>query len=977
VLNRTAIYWSLVLACFGLSVCPPIARGQQPTPRVNTELPESGSPLPIPKVPIVPGFGNDPPRRPELPGTSTSLQIPKELPAPPVEGGTGNTSAPPNRNTPERPTNTIDSQAENRLPVGSRVTLPETARQLIRFGPRYGTLNNAKSEPMQGEKGGQRVTYLGGLIVDVEYLEGTASRRVQFAADNVVMWIQGIRSDFDLSRPLSVDRPNAAEPPKKTGEKEGEKADEQKRVSVEMYLSGNVVIRTRSDGGAQGPVDQILRADEIFYDVQNSKAIAVQADLETKIVGQFDSVHIRGREIWQLGRHEFRSFDALTYSSKRPADPALVVATREATLTESNVVRRNIFGRPYRNARTGEPDIGYERTLVATENRVKLAGIPISYFPKYTTDINDPGGPLAGIGFRSDRIFGLFQAYTTWDLFKLLGLRGADGNQWLLNLDYLSLRGMGVGTDFFYRDLFGSAYKNVGNISVYGLYDDKGVDLLGGFRGTEPRNPYFRGRLNWTHNQDLFEEGTTFTRYTGQLAYFSDKNFYEQFYKLRFDQDRNQETFAYLYGAVGNFAWSGLGQIHMNRPWVTETAWLPRADAALIGQSFFDTLVYTGRATAGYARFQTASQEAISQIPSEASNVNTLRAGVYQRLSLPFDVGPSRVEPYGVMDLTAYSQDTTGSGRGRFYGGGGVKASVPFSKLYADVQSELFNVRGLNHKVELTANYFVAQSDTDPNRLPLLDRLNDDASDLSFRSFRRFGAVNRSPNGGLFRDSPSGIALTNSSLFDPVLLANRRLIQDRPEVLNDIQVLRTGIRQRWQTKRGPEGNDHTVDWMALDLSASFFPDRVRDNFGQSLGQLEYNFVWNAGDRTAINSSGWFDPHQFGTRYFNVGVYFNRPDGSNVYFGYRHTDPIGSRVFLAVLGYQFSRKYSISLANAFDLSNNFAQSSNIAFNRTGTDVTMSLGLSYNAFQNNLGVQFLLIPNAAVARRGQSVGNLFIQ
>jgi hypothetical protein len=962
---RTAITWSLVLSAVGLLALSPTAGGQQPTSRAVPVPPPVTAPAV--KVPIVPGFGNDPPPRPDLPGASTSLQLPRDIPSP--FGGM------PGRDPTERPTGPPDPSYESILPIGSSVTLPDTARQMIRFGPRYGVLNNAKSEPIPGVKDGQRVTYLGGLIVDVTYYDGPKPRRVEFAADNVIMWVQGVKADFDLSRPLRVERPEADDPEKK---KDGEKADESKRVKVEMYLSGNVVIRTRAEGSSQGPIEQTLRANEIYYDVENSKAIAVCADLESKFTTGFDSLHLRGQEIWQLGRHEFRSFDALTYSSKRPADPALVIETREASLVESNVVRRNVFGRPYRNARTGQPDVGFERMLTANENTIRFSGIPLAYFPRYVTDINDPGGPLVGVGFRSDRVMGLFQSYTTWDLFKLLGLRGAEGNRWFLNLDYLSLRGPGVGTDFFYRDLFGSAYRNVGNFSVYGLYDDRGSDLLGGFRGPEPRNPYFRGRVNWTHNQDIFEEGTAFTRYTGQFAYLSDKNFYEQFYKLRFDQDRNQETFAYLYGASGNFAWSALGQVNVNRPWVTETSWLPRVDAALIGESFFDTLVYTGRASAGYARFQPATQEAISQLPSEADNVNTLRADLYQRLSLPFDVGPARIEPYGVMDLTAYSEDMTGSGRGRFYGGGGVKASVPFSRLYADVQSELLNVRGLHHKVELTGNYFVAKSDTDPTNLPLLDRLNDDVSDFSFRSFRRYGGVNRAPNGGLFRDTPEGVALATSPVFDPLLLANRRLIQNRPEILNDMQVLQGGIRQRWQTKRGPEGNDHTVDYMALDLSASFFPDRVRDNFGHSFGQFEYNFVWNIGDRTAFNSAGWFDPYSYGTRYFNLGMFFNRPDGSNLYVGYRHTDPIGSRVFLAVLGYQFSRKYSISVGNAFDFSNNFAQSTSVAFNRTGTDVTMSLGFSYNAFQNNLGVQFLLVPNAALAnRQGRGVGNLFMQ
>ncbi len=981
--RRTAIVWSIVLAV-APSACGP-AFGQEPPSRPIVLPPIE--PPPRVKMPVEPGFGNDPPPRPTvpLPGISTSLQLPRDVVQQPAPSPFGGPPAPvppaspfgiptvPGRDPAGRPVLPLDPEIESRLPVGGSVTLPETARQTIRFGPRYGKLNDAKIEKIDGEKNGQRVTYLGGLIVDVTYLEGSTPRRVQFAADTVVMWVHGAKNDFSLNQPLRVDRDQPEE-------KKDEKKEPEKPTRVEMYLAGDVVIRSLSDGSVRGPTELTLRADEIFYDVQDSRAVAVRADMEIRFPagGGLDPIHLRGQELWQLGKHEYRSFDVLTHSSKRPADPALFIETREASITEQTAVRRNIFGRPYRNLRTGELDVANERTLTASDNTVRFAGLPLLYFPQYKADIDDPGGPLAGIGFRSDRVFGLFQAYTSWDLYKLLGVRGPDGNRWLLHLDYLSLRGPGVGTQWNYRDLFGSAYRNVGEVSLYGLYDDKRSDLLGGVRGPEPTPPVYRGRFLWTHNQDIFEEGVSFTRFFGRFAYQSDKNFYEQFYKLRHDQDPNLETFAYLYGASGNFAWSGLGQVNVNRPWVTETQWLPRADAAVIGQSFLDTLVYSARASAGYARFAPATQEPLSQLPQEATAVNTLRADLYQRLSVPFDLGPVRLAPYGVADLTAYSEDRTGEGRGRLYGGGGVEASIPFARLYADVRSDMLNLRGVHHKVELTANYFIAGSDTDRNRLPLLDRLNDDASDFSYRSWRRYGVLNTGPSGKLFRDTPAGQALATSPLFDPVLYANRRLIQTRPEVLDDMQVLRGELRQRWQTKRGPEGNDHTVDYLALDVGASLFPNAARDNFGESLGLVDYNFYWNVGDRTAVSSSGWVDPHSFGTRYFNVGVYFNRPDGSNLYVGYRHTDPIGSRVFLAVIGYQFSRKYSISVANAFDFSNNFAQSTSVAFNRTGTDVTMSLGLSYNAFQNNLGVQFLLIPNAALyGRQGQGVGNLFNQ
>jgi hypothetical protein len=60
--------------------------------------------------------------------------------------------------------------------------------------------------------------------------------------------------------------------------------------------------------------------------------------------------------------------------------------------------------------------------------------------------------------------------------------------------------------------LFGPAYKNVGAVTAYGLFDEAEADQLGGFRGTEPRFSRYRGRFQWVHNQDLYEVGTAFTR---------------------------------------------------------------------------------------------------------------------------------------------------------------------------------------------------------------------------------------------------------------------------------------------------------------------------------------------------------------------------------------------------------------------------------------------------------------------------------
>lgn len=951
-----------ILCCSLLSGLASVAHGQSEPPGRVLPLPPI-APIPTPAPPDLP---TAPPPRPNL---STSFQLPKDGRSPFEAPGPVIPDRPPEL---PRPTDTD-------LPVGGRVTLPSSSQQVIRFGPRYGVLNTAKSEPMPNDddptkQETQRITYQGGLVIHVEYLTAGSStvRRVELAADNVVMWVKGVKADFGLNDTLKVDRP---EEPK--AEVKPEVMEEKKRIKVQMYLAGNVVIRTRSDDGPPGTGEQVFRAREIFYDVDDSRAIAVDADLETTLAQGLDSVHLRAREIHQLGKHELHAFDAVTFSSKRPADPTLTFEGRRAVLTEQVTERRNIFGRVFRDARTGRPDISTERRLVSEENTVRILGFPVYRSRQATFDLDDPFGPLALITVRSDRVNGPVQVYSTFDAYDLLGVRAPQGNRWLLYADYLSLRGPGVGTDFTYRDSFGPAYKNVGAFTAYGLYDNAKEDILGGFRGLEPEKPYWRGKLQWTHNQDLYEEGTAFTRLQAQFAYQTDKNFNEQFYKIRYDQDPNPETFLYLYGGSGNFAWSGLGEVNVNRPWVTETQWLPRLDAALIGQSFFDTVVSTTRVNGGYALLRPASQSAQPTQPGEQRDIDTVRGDVYQRLSVPFDLGPVRLEPYGIGSVTGYSANaTTNDGVGRVYGGGGFKASIPFSRLYPEVASDLLNLRGLNHKVELRTNYFVASSSTSHTELPYLDRLNDEATDYSYRGWRRFGGLAPAPGDSsiLFGQTAAGQALTTSPAFDPQQLANRRLLQSRAEVLDDMHAVQAGVYQRWQTKRGPSGGDHTVDVMALDLTATYFPNRGRDNYGESFGLLEYNWVWNVGDRTAFTSSGWYDPFDQGTKYLNLGVYYNRPDGSNFYLGYRHTDPISSRVLVAVLGYQFSKKYSVSLTNVFDLSNNFSQGTTVAFNRTGTDMTMSLGVSYNSFQNNFGLQFLIVPNASVYNRNGLVGNL---
>ena len=143
--------------------------------------------------------------------------------------------------------------------------------------------------------------------------------------------------------------------------------------------------------------------------------------------------------------------------------------------------------------------------------------------------------------------------------------------------------------------------------------------------------------------------------------------------------------------------------------------------------------------------------------------------------------------PYAKIDGTYYTEDLNGDQQGRIYGGGGLRASIPLSRLYPEAQSELFNVNGIYHKMVFSTNFFVADSNTPFTQLPQLDRFNDDTSDQALRDIRpRQSSLN--PANAAF--------LTSSPLFDPQFYALRRLIDNRVDTLDDIEVVQLGLRQR-------------------------------------------------------------------------------------------------------------------------------------------------------------------------------------
>ena len=53
----------------------------------------------------------------------------------------------------------------------------------------------------------------------------------------------------------------------------------------------------------------------------------------------------------------------------------------------------------------------------------------------------------------------------------------------------------------------------------------------------------------------------------------------------------------------------------------------------------------------------------------------------------------------GPPDLTEYTRDINGDESGRVWGGGGVRVTLPLTRIYPDVHSDLWNLNGLNHTI--------------------------------------------------------------------------------------------------------------------------------------------------------------------------------------------------------------------------------------------------------------------------------------
>jgi len=808
---------------------------------------------------------------------------------------------------------------------------------------------------------------------------------------------------------------------------------------LEFYLEGHVIFR-QDQLIYQGKSDQrTYQAERAYYDVRQDQLLVLNAQVELFAPGLVTPTKIKSPRIMQFhpmvagpdGRVAPSSLVALqadrtVTTGSRFANPGYRFTSRSIDVTQ--VVDTQAVPDAGDQA-FNKDDLTWQ--IDARQNFFFFGPLPVFYWPRLYVEADDLDPPLQGISFASNNFFGQ-QVRTDFDVFNLLNRRHLpEIDVWNLDVDYLSARdkrpgqGIALGNEigWYGRDLINdikdpfhkdktlkpSGLTNyAGYFDVYGLFDGS-RDVLGGgtavitnspnhnaagragfSRISNPTYQTFRGRVTFRHMQSLMAADAPLDedfRINAEVGFFSDRNFLEQYYKRLFDTGLDQENLLYLIRQRENRAATLLTEVNL-QTFNTETQWYPKGDYYRLGDSLLgNRLTYFQHTGADFANVHTAAEvnnrTIFAFLPTDpVSNTSgTFQSGrlyTTHELDAPLNFKFLRVTPYLQGQAVGWNNQIQGHAVGRLWGAVGARADLTLWKKYPNVESELFNVHGLNHKIDFVVDARDAYSNVPLNSIGVQDDLDDNAYEYS----RRFFTLNTYAGGVL------------PMQYDPRFLLLRRAlspITGPTDIQASIETIKLGIHQRLQTKRGQEGKRHINDYMVFDLDTTYFPQASRDNFGKPFGQNFYNYEWYFGDRTSFVSYGWFeffkiggspnytipqgrnDP--FGLRIITSGFSITRIPKGNIFVGYTvvNTGPINTSALNAQYSYWMTPKYFMTVSESYDFGNGILLGATGSITRIGADYLTSVGLAVSPLQHSYMFQFEISPRLSPnLRLGSSQG-----
>ena len=629
-----------------------------------------------------------------------------------------------------------------------------------------------------------------------------------------------------------------------------------------IFLSGDVVLEEDL---------RSIRCDEMYYDIKDSRALAVNATFKTYDTARNIPIYVRAAKLRMKAQNVFSAED-VTVTTSEFRVPQVSLHAAEVVFTDTTAV----------DEATGSmSDHSFDAQL--RDVGIKYYDKTVFRWPGLRTDLQQPDLPLKSVHVGDSSTWGT-SVETRWHLARVLGLRESEGTDGTLLLDYFDKRGPGGGLELDYvKDDF------FGNLEGY-VINDHGQDRLGrSRRDLEPPRD-MRGRFHWQHRQFMPYQWQV----TTEVSYLSDENYLEQFDRGEFYGEKEQETLVHMQRIEDNWglALMGKGQINHFANTLEE---MPSAEFHWTGQSLFDD-AFTFYSDSQISRYQHKfGDDAMAVGPRDDFTFSYTR----NELDLPLRFGKSKVVPFTGMTLgyedgagfnTTLDDTVVAPDSSVWFGEMGVRwFANPLWQVYPDVRSRLWDLRQIRHVIEprVTAiGYFegdVVAKQRDVLSLGVAQR---------WQTKRGRGKKQR--------------------------------VVDWLRIDVDFNWVRNAS-SMWN---GPSELIWNQSFVPLsDRFSGVMPPADRRNgsfYGSSRSYVGTDFVWRLTDSTAILSDAYYDMLGGIVRQYNVGVSHMRWPDLSLYLGSRYLRDVqnglgekGSNAVTFAAAYKLDPRYAVVFSQQYD------------------------------------------------------------
>jgi hypothetical protein len=668
-----------------------------------------------------------------------------------------------------------------------------------------------------------------------------------------------------------------------------------------VYLEGDVLLTLGTS---------FIRACRLYYDFERDRAIILDATFRAELPDRNIPLYVRADEIRQLSARQFAATNAKVTTSEFHT-PHYHVGAEQIVLTDTT--HRDAEGRAVGNTK-GQYDI-----RDATFN---VGGVPLLWWPRVKGTFEESETSLRRIRAGYDDDFGAVLE-TEWYLFNLLGIPEPEGFDTTARLDYYSDRGPGTGVNVDYE-----RPTTYGLFRGYYIHDD-GRDNLGPLRRAEEEpSTNERGRVLWRHRHYLPDDWEL----TLEAAYFSDKNFLEEYETDEFFEGKQEETAFYLKRARGNEAVTLLSNWRMLESY-TATEHRPEVTYRRLGDTFLDPLVMYHESRFGMVTYRPAEltwdnlqfqlyNERYAPGPIFDRNYrvtdSTARGDVRQEFELPLKLGAYNFVPFATLRGSYWDGQPRDSGAlWRWFGVGGVRASTIFSRVYDSIESALFDIHRIRHIIKPEVVAWSAGSNVRSDEL-----------------------------------TPFTYGIET---IDPFYGFGAR------------------VAQTWQTKRGPAGNERSVDVVTLNLGAGFFGnaddrpnisdgwvDPIRPENSWTNNYIGGDAAWRISDTTALLYDFNIDTNDWRLDRHNISFVAERSPRLSYVLGYREAKPLNLEMIGGGWNYQLTEKYTSAFRGWYDLSRGEVGEVTVAFIRKLPRWYVSVALAYDEVEDDYSISFSIWP-----------------